>query len=77
MLCSGMEENTDFANDLTVHEAQIYYAGVTAAREVEQWRKHRSPLIRKSDILNKRTYTNVMVSSGQATANIDQVGKRR
>jgi hypothetical protein len=52
-----MEENTDFANDLTVQEAQIYYAGVKSAREVEQWRKHKASLIRKSGVLNKRSYS--------------------
>lgn len=67
-----MEENTDFANDLTVHEAQIYYAGVKSAREVEQWRKHKASLIRKSGILNKRSY-----SSAVKQSNVDNAIKRK
>ena len=51
---SSNEDTAEFSNKLTSKEVEIYTDGVGAAREIENWKKNRTSIIKKSSILGRR-----------------------
>jgi hypothetical protein len=51
---SSNEDTAEFANKLTSKESEIYFGGVSAAREIENWKKKKTSLLKKSAALQRR-----------------------
>eukprot|EP01033_Poteriospumella_lacustris_P007029 gene7029-5062_t len=58
-LSSSEEDSADLAKELTARESNLYLAGVNTAREIEDWRRQRSALLRRSSVLGRRTRASI------------------
>jgi hypothetical protein len=56
-LFSSNQDSADFANNLTAKEADIYFGGVTASREINNWKKQQTSVIKKSSLLGRRAHS--------------------
>jgi hypothetical protein len=54
-LSSSEEDSIDLAKELTARESSLYKAGTETAREIEDWRRQKSSLLRRSSVLGKRS----------------------